>query len=95
MLESFTLETFAPLVGSGFRLHAPGGPIDLVLAEATGLPPRPRSRLPFALLFRQPAGVLVPQQAYPVDHPDLGAFELFIVPLGPDAEGMRYEAVFG
>ncbi len=33
------------------------------------------------------------QQTCAFSHPQLGAFDLFIVPLGPDDEGMRYEAV--
>ncbi|MFN7117495.1 MAG: DUF6916 family protein [Saprospiraceae bacterium] len=27
-------------------------------------------------------------------HPNIGELYIFLVPLGPDAEGMRYEAVF-
>jgi hypothetical protein len=30
-----------------------------------------------------------------VRHPDLGELSLFLVPLGPDERGARYEAVIG
>jgi hypothetical protein len=93
MLGSFTLETFSPAVGGQFRVRTPAGELDAVLAEATALPPQPHGRAPFSLLFR--AGQAFPQGCYTFTHPDLGAFELFVVPLGPDAAGLRYEAVFG
>ncbi|MGH3767410.1 MAG: DUF6916 family protein [Pseudonocardiaceae bacterium] len=95
MLESFTLETFVPLVGETFRVRLPGGTLGLVLGEASGLPARAQDRQPFSLLFREPGGTVIPQRSYPISHPELGSFELFIVPLGPDPGGMRYEAVFG
>jgi hypothetical protein len=37
---------------------------------------------------------LAVQQIYQVEHPTLGSFELFLVPVGPDEQGMCYEAVF-
>ena len=35
-----------------------------------------------------------PQRIYRLRHDRLGAFEVFLVPIGPDAVGMRFEAVF-
>ena len=29
-----------------------------------------------------------------VEHQDLATMEIFLVPLGPEGQGMRYEAVF-
>lgn len=49
---------------------------------------------PFALLFYGPGERLLPQRIYRLEHATLGAFDLFIVPLGPDAQGLRYEAIF-
>jgi hypothetical protein len=34
------------------------------------------------------------QGTYRLSHPQLGELELFLVPLGPAAEGMQYEAAF-
>lgn len=95
MLESFTCSTFAPLVGETFRLAAGGPDAGLVLIDATELaaPPGP-GRAPFSIVFRGPPGAVLPQATYGLRHGALGAFELFLVPIGADAEGVRYEAVF-
>jgi hypothetical protein len=36
----------------------------------------------------------VPQQTVELTDPAKGTYPLFIVPLGPSADGMRYEAIF-
>jgi hypothetical protein len=38
--------------------------------------------------------VPLPQRIYRIEHATLGAFDLFLVPIGPDAQGLRYQAVF-
>lgn len=97
MLETFTRETFAPHIGESFRLHVDGPAVlDAVLTEATELPTaaaRP-GRAPFSRVFRGPPATIYPQRIYQLDHPRLGSFELFLVPIGADGEGVRYEAVF-
>jgi len=97
MLEKLTAAAFAGLVGSDFRLDpAEAGIASLRLAEAKDLTSRasgPR-RAPFTLLFRGPKAPVLPQRIYALVHETLGRLEIFLVPLGPDAEGMRYEAVF-
>ena len=50
--------------------------------------------LAIAALFRGPMTPLLPQRIYPLEHAQLGVFELFLVPIGPDQHGMCYEAVF-
>jgi hypothetical protein len=101
MLETFTRETFAPFLGETFRLGLDGGgDLELALIEATDLSQRgsPRGpgapRAPFSVVFRGPRETHLPQRIYRLRHDRLGAFELFLVPIGPDAVGMRYEAVF-
>lgn len=97
MLESFTCETFQPHMGDTFRLHLDAPPpLDVVLTEASELPvssPQ-RPRAPFSIVFRGPPTVVLPQRIYAVEHPGIGTFELFLVPIGSDDEGVRYEAVF-
>ena len=98
MLESFTVHTFSGRVGEAFRIH-PGDrdPLDVELVTATDLSERPgeepRGR-PFSIVFRGPKDVLLPQRIYRVEHAGIGAFEIFLVPIGPDGGGHRYEAVF-
>jgi hypothetical protein len=105
MLETFTLQTFAPRLGETFRLRlGPEATLDLALIEATdlshrGAPPGAAGtpevrRAPFSIVFRGPLGVLLPQRIYRLEHDGIGAFDLFLVPIGPDGAGMRYEAVF-
>ena len=102
MLESFTAGTFAPHQGGTFSVSATGQvALTLTLGEITPLGPAtaatadgPR-RAPFSLVFHGPATPILPQRTYRVEHGALGAFDLFLVPIGPDRTGMRYEAVFG
>ena len=98
MLDKLTVADFKGRMGETFRAAAPGSTVDLVLAEVTDLAGRfegdgPR-RTPFSLIFRGPVQPFLPQQIYPLDNDVLGRLEIFLVPLGPDAQGMRYEAVF-
>jgi hypothetical protein len=48
----------------------------------------------FSLYFRGPGDLLLPQHLYPLEHDSLGSVELFLVPIGNDERGLRYEAVF-
>jgi hypothetical protein len=98
MLERLTKETFAEHLGSTFRLHyGAAQPLGVELTEARPLGAvsrGPIERAPFALLFRGPRQPVLPQQIYPLEHERLGTLEIFLVPVGPDAAGMQYEAVF-
>lgn len=96
MLDSVTKETFAPLVGSTFQIRLnPQETVPVELAEVTEFPDYegPR-RAPFSLIFRGAHRFVLPQQTYRVEHEAIEALEIFLVPLGPDPKGMRYEAVF-
>jgi hypothetical protein len=52
------------------------------------------SRSPFSLVFRGGPSPPLPQRIYRVEHEALGALDIFLVPIGPDEVGQRYEAVF-
>ena len=94
-LASLTAEDFRPLVGTRFRVGA--GPIASELIEVNELDGTagPGLRSPFSLVFRGPLEPFVPQGIYRLEHGQLGELDLFLVPIGPDQAGMRYEAVFG
>ncbi len=98
-LSDLTLARFAPLVGSAFSvaLSAPWD-LRLELAEVAALSPQTSFtgafRAPFRLIFHGPTQPVHPQATLPLDHPQLGRLEIFLVPIGPDAIGMRYEAIF-
>ena len=102
MLETFTIETFARHLGDSFRvLPDSTAPVALDLIEATALgggagerAGTSTGRVPFSIVFRGPGRVVLPQRTYRVEHDAIGAFDLFLVPIGPDGAGMRYEAIF-
>ncbi|MCW2738049.1 hypothetical protein [Nocardioides sp.] len=100
-IEWLTHEHFAPLVGEGFAVTVGADEVLTVeLVEATasaqpgGLGPEGQERTQFSLVFRGPADPLLPQGTYVVAHATLGEQELFLVPLGRDADSVRYEAAF-
>lgn len=93
-LQDFHLHQFTELQGTGFRVaRAPGQNVAIELAAATDLGSTARQER-FSVLFRGPLDAFLPQQTYPVEHPVLGAFDLFLVPVARDAKGFQYEAIF-
>ncbi len=100
MLETFTVATFAPHLRGTFRISVDAARyLDVTLIEATDLSSGSGGKTvgrgrPFSIVFRGPRDILLPQQIYRVEHDDIGTFDLFLVPIGPDGDGLRYEAVF-
>jgi hypothetical protein len=97
MLEALQAADFEAQLGTAFRIEFVGhAPIELVLNEVVVYPDHSQSalRTPFSLMFHGPRELGLPQRIYPLQHADLGVLEIFIVPLGPDEHGMRYEAAF-
>jgi len=97
-LESLTHDRFAACLDQPF-VAAIGEEktIELLLFEVKrrgGSDPARDRREPFSLLFRGPLAPVLPQQIYPLGNETLGEVALFLVPIGPDADGMVYEAVF-
>ena len=93
MLEDFTVGTFSGHLGDSFRVHPEdSSTLDLELVSSTGL--NEGSERPFSIVFRGPGDALLPQRIYRMEHAEIGAFEIFLVPIGPDEEGLRYEAIF-
>ncbi len=99
-LSTLTASDFVPLLDSDFVLSLNATEtltLTLVEVRPAGEPYRPGARPPFALMWRHPhlpRGAYLPQRTYTLHHPTLGTLTLLLVPLGPSAEGMRYEAVF-
>ena len=91
MLETFTAETFKPLLHERFVLDAGDRRVDLELVDVTeSAAPGANRNAQFSIVFSGPPEPSLPQAIYGLEHPELGAFELFLVPI---AAG-RYEAVF-
>jgi len=90
---------FEEQVGKAFRLLLADGPaLDFVLVEARKLSLRqaaaaPRSE-PFSLVFLGPARPVLAQRIYSLENEALGRLEIFLVPIGADSGGVKYEAIF-
>jgi len=103
MLDQLTMSDFASNQDSAFRVMlSPAADVELVLSEVQALTDlrraasgdgRPGSQA-FSLLFHGPPAPILPQRIYPLEHLQMGRLEIFVVPLGPDAKGMRYQAIF-
>ena len=96
MLDKLQKSDFEQLVGQEFSLATEGKELPLRLLEASrlGQTSANADRAPFALLFRGPKDPPLNQGMFEFRHPELGTLPLFLVPIGPDAEGLCYEVVF-
>jgi hypothetical protein len=96
MLEDFTVTTFAERLGETFGVGDGSDAVEMRLVEAasSGSTSSEEGRKPFSIVFLGPLEPLLPQRIYRFEHSELGTFEIFIVPIGRDADGVRYEAIF-
>jgi hypothetical protein len=108
MLDKLTCADFSAHLHSSFHIHVGGhadgtadtpGSLEAELIEVAelGMPPSDPEDAPrraFSIILRATPDIVLPQRIYPVEHAELGTLDLFLVPLGPDKEGMRYEAIF-
>jgi hypothetical protein len=96
MLDKLTKESFEPITSSVFAVALDDGrtlPLELIAVRGNGLQGLAK-REQFSLQFRGPSEPALVQRIYRLAHAELGAMEIFIVPIGHDAAGMTYEAVF-
>jgi hypothetical protein len=98
-LAALAWTDFAACLKQRFRvpLGDAGQALELELVGADPLgsgDPAPGRRRPFSLIFRGPPAPVLPQRIYRLENAAMGALEIFLVPIGPDAAGLRYEAIF-
>ena len=73
------------------------GSVELTLVEARRRPPRVTAGIraePFVLYFKSQSHILLPQKMYPFKVGDEKPYNIFIVPVGREKDGVVYEAVF-
>ena len=93
MIETFTEGTFLEHLNTSFRVFAEAAaPLDIELVKVTSL--SSPKHVQFSILFQGPPSLFLPQRTYTLEHEVLGKFDLFLVPVGKNAEGFEYEAVF-
>jgi hypothetical protein len=93
-LSALTADDFDRLVGADFALADRPEHAALTLTAVSRSGRRSELREGFALLFTGAGQQVMAQDVYALRHPELGELAIFLVPVGADAEGVRYEAVF-
>jgi hypothetical protein len=92
--ELLTKEAFAENLNTKFRIPFESGEtaeVELIEVVETMRTPRQQQ---FSLFFRGPLAYLLPQGTYYMEHEKMGTVSIFIVPVGREQDGFRYEAVF-
>jgi hypothetical protein len=92
--ELLTKEAFAENLNTKFRIPMQSSSAaELELIEVVEARSTSRQQQ-FSVFFRGPLEYLLPQATYHMEHEKMGAMDLFIVPVGREQDGFRYEAVF-
>lgn len=98
MPANLTEAAFAEHLNTNFRVRAETPrPVELELVEVKSYRARDNEQggmERFSLYLYGPADIYLPQQTYTLEHSSMGEFEVFIVPVGRDERGFRYEIVF-
>lgn len=100
MSATLTEEEFSKHVHTRFRVRVDATqPIELYLAEVKGYEKKSEPQSEggmerFSVFFSGPGDCYLPQKTYSLEHDRMGAFDIFLVPIGRDGEGYNYEAVF-
>jgi hypothetical protein len=87
------IEDFGDRVGRSFTVESEEGTLAMTLETAQPLPAGVREAGSFRLIFRGPSEPALPQAIYPFAY-EGEAFDIFIVPVARDPNGMFYEAIF-
>jgi hypothetical protein len=100
-LEQLVFASFSGLLNSKFRVVIDAqNSVEVELVEIT--PPQTgqggaggrQTFENFSLIFLGPLNPVLPQKIYWFESAQLGRFEMFIVPVGQDQSGTRYQAIF-
>lgn len=96
--RQLVFEDFADKVEQIFVISDQDVPaIPLTLTEAELLSARlarPGIRPPFSLTFLAKDPRVLPQRLYRLEHNEMGVLQIFLVPIGKDAQGVSYHATF-
>lgn len=97
MPAELTEAEFSKHLNTKFRAGLDAEPLDLELTRVKAYSLRPGDQEGmerFSIFFTGPAQPFLPQRTYSLSHDVMGTFDIFLVPIKPDGEGSRYEAVF-
>ena len=94
MTEALTQKTFADQIDTKFTLVLEGvEPLELKLSRVSDLI-ESNGAESFSIVFKGPGEFVLRQNTYRLEHDVMGAFEILLVPIGKDEQGVDYEAVF-
>ncbi|HRX01612.1 MAG: hypothetical protein KDI07_11640 [Anaerolineae bacterium] len=97
-LDQLEMADFAGHLNESFAVQLTDGDayaLELIEVSELSRPPDQPGRQPFALIFRNArTDAYLAQATHLLTHEDLGSLSLFLVPLGPQQDGMHYEALF-
>ena len=99
MAASLTEKEFSEHLNTKFHTsREDGSAVELELVEVKSYLSGPNDQTGmerFSAFFRGPAERRLAQKTYALNHDRMGEFEIFLVPIGQEAQdGIRYEAVF-
>lgn len=96
-LPILNISDFKPFLNQSFKIQFEEDKVlDAVLIDLTEYQPiEGIERVPFNLTFRtDQKDAYYLQGTYILVHPEHGSLPLFLVPIGPDKEGMKYQVIF-
>jgi Domain of unknown function (DUF6916) len=94
MEQQPSYQTFAENLNQVFQLRAEADKlVEVKLVEVSELKKTSQQER-FSIVFKGPNDTLLPQSAYQMTHERAGTFSIFLVPVGMEADGFLYEAVF-
>lgn len=97
-MDLLPIEQFAAVANETFDLQIGEAGHPLTLVEVRPLPAQNAGfglvRQPFSLMFRSGSPVVLPQRTYRLKNATMGTLGIFIVPVGRDAQGVTYQAIF-
>ena len=93
MSELLTAATFEPYIGQDFAVENVGVEYAIALESIGTFAVSAREGGGFALNFRGPSDPMLNQATYSLRSGD-SRWDIFLVPIGVDSGGARYEAVF-
>jgi len=96
MHNNLTMETFSPLVNEEFNVYIGDRALPVRLLEVTPLKGSGdnQEHQAWSLVFQFPPQRLFDQGTYEFEHSDTGRLAIFVVPIGQDENGVRYQAIF-
>jgi hypothetical protein len=96
MLEALTKENWEAYLNKDFQVQIDDrNAVGMRLVSVSGFGRSLNGRREaYSLLFQGPVQPMLVQRIYRILQPQLGGMDIFLVPVGKEAGGVQYEAVF-